>query len=119
LVGRGEAYVMRLACLYALLDCSSIVKLKHLKAGLALWRYCEASTLQIFSDRLGDPIADRILTTLRAKGRLSETAIQDLFGRHKSRKEIQRALNLLHQYSLAAPRRKRTKGRSRTLWSPA
>ena len=119
LVGRGEAYVMRLACLYALLDCSPIVKLKHLKAGLALWRYCEASTLQIFSDRLGDPIADRILAALKAKGRLSETAIHALFGRHKSRREIQQALSLLEQYSLARRKRKGTRGRSRIVWSAA
>jgi hypothetical protein len=41
---RGEAQVMRLACLYALADISSFVRLEHLRAGLEVWRYCFDST---------------------------------------------------------------------------
>jgi hypothetical protein len=43
ITARGEAQVMRLACLYALLDCSNIIKAVHLEAALALWEYAEAS----------------------------------------------------------------------------
>src|SRR5437763_14431983 len=55
---RAEAQVMRLACLYALLDCSTVISRKHLEAALALWQYCENSARFIFGDDLGDPVAD-------------------------------------------------------------
>ena len=62
---RAEAQVMRVACLYALLDGSSLVRAVHLRAGLALWEYAEASARFIFGDALGDPMADEILRALR------------------------------------------------------
>ena len=37
---RAEAQVTRLSCLYALGDRSPVVRVEHLKASLALWRYC-------------------------------------------------------------------------------
>ena len=37
---RAEAQVMRIACLYALLDKSPEVRPEHLRAGLAVWKYC-------------------------------------------------------------------------------
>jgi hypothetical protein len=50
---RAEAQVMRLACLYALLDLSNIIRLEHLSAGLALWGYCEQSARYIFGETQG------------------------------------------------------------------
>jgi hypothetical protein len=64
--GRAEAQTVRLALIYAVLDGSDgVIKLPHLKAALALWRYYEASVLYVFGDSLGDPIADTILAALR------------------------------------------------------
>jgi hypothetical protein len=51
LLARGEAQVMRIAGLYALLDCSHNIQLRHLKAALALWDYSQASVQRIFSGR--------------------------------------------------------------------
>jgi hypothetical protein len=50
---RAEAQVLRLSCLYALLDQSPIVQVAHLDAALALWRYCEASARYILARRWG------------------------------------------------------------------
>ena len=47
--------------LYALLDGSAVIRLEHLQAALAIWRYCEESARLIFGDKLGDPDADVIL----------------------------------------------------------
>ena len=44
----AEAQVLRLACIYALLDKSHIVKKHHLLAALAVWERCEASAKYIF-----------------------------------------------------------------------
>ncbi|HEX5422265.1 MAG TPA: hypothetical protein VFW94_01855, partial [Candidatus Acidoferrales bacterium] len=45
---RGEAQVIRLALLYALLDCSDCIRSEHLRAALAFWQYCEDSARFIF-----------------------------------------------------------------------
>lgn len=46
--GRAEAQVLRLSMLYALLDCSPIVRRPHLEAALALWQYTSDSAAYIF-----------------------------------------------------------------------
>jgi hypothetical protein len=64
---RGEAQVLRLSSLYALLDCSEVVRAEHLMAALAVWEYCEASARFIFGTSLGDATADDILRALRGR----------------------------------------------------
>src|SRR5262249_4310160 len=54
ITARAEAQVLRLSCLYALLDMSAVVAVPHLLAALALWDYCEASARYLFGDELGD-----------------------------------------------------------------
>jgi len=118
IISRGEAQVMRLACLYTLLDLSNVVRSEHLKAALALWDYAEKSAKLIFGERMGDPMADRILLELRNKGEMTETQIRDLFGRHQSA-GIDRALDLLFRLRMAVPETLQTGGRPRTVWKVA
>ena len=68
MLGRSEAQTMRLAMLYALLDCSNEIRVEHLNAALALWNYCESSAAYLFGDSMGDPVADAILGALRSRG---------------------------------------------------
>jgi hypothetical protein len=91
---RAEAQVMRLALIYALLDCSKVIRPKHLMAALAVWDYCLQSAAFIFGDALGDPIADELLRAIRAAGNqgMTRTEIRDLFKRHKGAEEINRVL---------------------------
>lgn len=119
ILARAEAHVMRLACTYALLDCSAGVMPAHLKAALALWDYAEASAQRIFGDRLGNPVADRILAGLRLKRELDETEVHGLFGRHKSAGEVSQALDLLQRLRLAVPEMQQTGGRPRIVWRGA
>jgi len=92
-LARAEAQAMRLACLYAVLDLSPEVQVKHLEAALALWDYCARSARYIFGAALGDPTADRILVALREAGAsgLSRTQIRDLFARHEREVRIEQA----------------------------
>src|SRR5262249_43087199 len=53
LLARGEAHVLRLAVLYAMLDCSDAIRSPHLLAALALWEYVERSVYFVFGDSLG------------------------------------------------------------------
>ncbi len=102
IVARAEAQVMRLACIYALLDASKVVRREHLKAALAVWRYCEDSARFIFGDALGDPVADEILQLLRrAEGGVTRTEIYNHFGRNCPASRIARALSSLLDYGLA------------------
>lgn len=66
LTARAEAHLLRLSCLYAALDMDSTVRERHLRAAVALWRYCEASVRFLFGDAIGDFLADRILAYLRS-----------------------------------------------------
>jgi hypothetical protein len=117
LVARGEAHVMRLALLYALLDRSHVIKACHLMAGLALWDYCEQSVYHVFGDNLGDPVADEILRMLRAcPGGLSRSDISNHLGRHQPADRIGRALALLLQHRLARMQRVETGGRPSEMW---
>lgn len=97
MTARAEAQVMRLACIYALLDLSREIKIEHLRAALACWDYCESSARFIFGDSLGDPVADAILKTLKESGKdgMTRTDISNYFGRNKGAAEISRALDLL------------------------
>src|SRR5262249_38640814 len=85
LLGRGEAHVMRLAMLYALLDKSELIRAEHLAAALALWQYATQSVEHVFGDSLGDPLADDLLRLLRAAPNgLSRTDVSNYLGRNQS-----------------------------------
>jgi hypothetical protein len=117
ITARSEAQVLRLSCLYTLLDQSSQISEVHLKAALAVWDYCEASCRYIFGDSLGDPVADTILAELRRKPKgMTKTDISNLFGRHKSAEELNRALGLLESYGLAHRKTEETGGRTKETW---
>lgn len=116
LTARAEAHVLRLSMVYALLDCSNVVRIEHLTAALAFWRYCEESTRYIFGDRTGDPVADRIREALRTSGPLSETDIRDLFGRHQKSDRVQRALETLLTAGMVSVDSVDTGGRPARVW---
>ena len=115
---RAEAQVVRLSCLYALLDESALVEEQHLKAALAVWSYCEQSAMYIFGNELGDEVADEIRRCLRvaAPEGLTRTELRDLFGRHKSAARIGAALAALQERGLVAMRREQTDGRPVEVW---
>ena len=112
MIARSEAQVMRLACIYALLDLSSLIQQEHLLAALAVWEYCESSARFIFGDSLGDPVADQILQAIRQAPRgLTRTEIRDLFKRHKRKEQIDRALGILVSQNLVRGSPEATGGR--------
>jgi hypothetical protein len=116
--GRAEAQTIRLALIYALLDCGDEIDVVHLRAALAVWEYCEASGARIFGKALGDPIADEILQALQSVGAVGKnrTALRDLFSRHKSAGRISSALALLESRGRATCKFVPTEGRSIEIW---
>ena len=93
---RAEAQVLRLSVLYAVLDRSAAISAKHLRAGLAVWRYAEDSARFIFGESSGDKNADRLLRVLKDQpAGLTRTEISHLFDRHLSADELERAIDVL------------------------
>jgi hypothetical protein len=116
-IARGPSQVRRLAVIYALLDCKSIVTADHLRAALALWRYAADSAALIFGSALGDPTADLLLARLReAPDGLRLTEIADVFGRHRSADEVGRALQALAARELVRSKKEATRGRPAERW---
>jgi Protein of unknown function (DUF3987) len=94
ITARAEVQVMRLAAIYAAMDGTALIQVPHLRAALAVWRYCEASARYIFGDSTGDPVADRIVIALQ-EGPMDRTGIRDLFGRNMPSARIEQALTTL------------------------
>jgi hypothetical protein len=117
LLSRAEAHVFRVACIYALLDHSALVRPEHLDAAMALWDFSEDSVRHVFGFATGNPVADEMLLALRnAKEGLTRTDIRDLFGRNKPADAIGQALGVLLKTRLAHCWRQRGGGRPAERW---
>lgn len=92
---RAEAYVTRMAGLYAVLDQTLEVRPEHLLAAMAAWKYCADSVAGIFGRRTGDVIADAILEALKVSKRLTKTQVSQLFNKNQTAGAIDRAAQLL------------------------
>jgi hypothetical protein len=117
---RAEAHVVRLALIYALLDCSERIRSEHLDAGLAVWRYSADSARWIFGDSLGDPTADEIWAAAKERpAGVTRTEVSDMFSRNKKRREIERALTVLEEAGrLRRETRPADRGRPAEIWMP-
>ena len=116
---RAEAQTMRLACLYALLDNSLVVKKVHLEAALALWRYCFDSARFIFGNSPSDANANRIISALEDAGDegLTGTQISNLFGRNLSAEQLRNTLDsLANANQIHREKKPSIHGRPREIW---
>ena len=118
ITARGEAQVIRLALIYALLDNAPAIGVRHLEAGLEVWRYADESARCLFGDKLGDRIADAILAALRMAGAtgMTRTQIRELFSHATPASRIDTALGKLATHKLARTRTAQTAGRPVTVW---
>ncbi len=87
-LARGPAYAMRLALLYALLDEARLIGADHLRAGLAVWAYAAASARRVFGAAHQTDVEKLSAYLADGGGGRTRTEIRDLFGRHKSGKQI-------------------------------
>jgi hypothetical protein len=115
---RAEAQALRLSAVYAALDCSSIIRVEHLRAALAVWDYAFASARYIFGGAVGDAVADRVREALESVGDegLSRTGLSELFKRNVTSARIGQALAHLASLGLAEVGRIETDGRSIEMW---
>jgi hypothetical protein len=120
ILSRGEVQVLRLSLIYALLDCSPVIRTEHLSAALAVWEYCESSARFVFGGIVGDPLADTILSELRKSDvGLDRTEIAALFSRNQPAVAVNRALESLRRQGHANAAKQETAGRPREVWTLA
>ncbi len=119
ILGRAESQTLRLSMIYAISDCSALIKRCHLEAALAVWDYCERSVIWIFGTSTGSKMADKILWALqRRTNGMTRTEIQmDVFHRNAVKTDLDRALATLVQSGLAYPTEQSDEnGRKSELW---
>lgn len=120
MTARAEAHAVRLSLLYALLDCSPVIRAEHLLAALALVDYISRSAQHIFGSTTGDKLVDELRSLLQAApGGLSRTDISAALGRHYPAERIEGALSILADMGEAVCERVETGGRSREVWKSA
>lgn len=117
-VARGAPQVLRLSMLYALLDQSPVVDLPHLKAALALWRYCDQSAKIIFGRvETLDPLEAKLLAILRAAIHgMTRTELNKALRGHVESEALLKALASLKSKNLIHRKIQATSGRSAERW---
>jgi hypothetical protein len=97
ITARAEAQVMRIAGIYALMDHSARIRVEHLRAALAVWRYCDDSARFIFKNHHAkSSIRNRLKDGLLcAPDGLTKTDIRDLFHRNVDAAVLMRELEAM------------------------
>ncbi|HZS04473.1 MAG TPA: hypothetical protein VFD58_06525 [Blastocatellia bacterium] len=141
---RATAHIRRVAVIHAVLDGSSVVRLRHLEAALAVWRYCEETIRFVFckddsglpdspkdstAPVIDDPLTQTVNTLSKEAQRLfgslwdawssglSENDIsRRVFNGNKSAAVIDAALGELKAKGLADCIIEETGGKPRTMW---
>lgn len=96
-VSRAEAQVCRLSLIYSLLDSSKIIRVEHLKAAIAFWKYSFDSAKMIFHTQVIDQNSVKILNAL-ADGQKSMSELHKVFHNHLKNTELNKMVeNLVTQ----------------------
>jgi hypothetical protein len=117
-MARAEAHLLRLSLIYALTNASDTIEVDHLEAAWAALTYADDSARFIFGHGAGDPIEARLLEHLRALPAgtgLDGTRQRDLFGRHATGPELERARRQLAERGLVETVTFETGGRPRII----
>lgn len=109
MIARSEPQVMRLGCIYALLDKSDMVRKEHLRAALALWEYSENSCRYIFGGSTSDPTEAEILGALE-QGEMTQTEVYHLFDGNTPSHVYKNALTKLYRQGLITYEKRKPKG---------
>ncbi len=116
--GRAEAQTARLALIYALLDKSNSIEIRHLESAFAVWKYCEDSAEKIFVGRGSNNLDDKILNFLQ-NGSLTTSEISNLLQRNVKSFEIHNSLERLISAGLVNFQKQGSVGRKSNIFTLA
>jgi hypothetical protein len=130
-IARADAQTLRLSMLYALLDGSEVIEAVHLRAALAVWRYCEASARMVFGHgasnattiqgealKAEETLPVRLLNAVSTQPGINRRGLYESLGGRVKSEELDMALAYLHGEGLAHPVESRTGGRPGECWYP-
>lgn len=120
LTSRAEAQVRRLACIYAVLDCTAQVQADHLAAALAIWDYCEQSCACIFGGAAQEnPDEAKLLKALgtHPEGLTTYEVRRRVYHGKIDKDKLARILGTLVSMGKICQAVIKTGGRDRTVWS--
>lgn len=84
MTSRGPAHIARWSMIFALLDCSTHIESKHLRAAMALWDYSKRSVLYIFNTFQPDKTQSKIIDYLKTSGGATVSGItQVVFSKNR------------------------------------
>jgi Protein of unknown function (DUF3987) len=109
-LNRTLPHVCRLAMIYCALDQGWTINLAHLEAAIAFWDYSERTVRWLFTDKTGNPHADKLLWELQHlfPAGLTKTEIRrEVFNTRISATEISQALKTLIEADLVLMRLER------------
>jgi hypothetical protein len=113
-VARAEAQIARLAALYAALDGSAMIEVKHELAAEAFWDFSEESARRAFSEP--SAVEGRILRALETAKELTRSDIRALVGTHVKAEEIEAVRTRLTSCHRVTVDNRSTAGRSQEVW---
>lgn len=117
---RAEAQTIRLALTFALIDGADQIELRHLEAGLTMWRYAKDSAAYLFGgDVEVNPDIQKILKALN-EGPRTQNDIRRIFAGHKPAAEMAQLLGEMQEAgSITLTVDAASGGRPRKIWSLA
>lgn len=115
---RARAQILRLSCIYALLDLSAVVKREHLESAIALWQYCEDSARYIFGGDVLSKDARKLFDCLIEAGDegLNRTEIFEKFSKRIKANKLDAVLDELKGGNQIHSKRTATAGREEERW---
>lgn len=119
MTARAEAYVVRIASLYAILDKSAKIRPEHLYAAMEVWRYSEDSVKYIFGYKSDNSLESRILRYIRSNSDgVTKTQISGSLSRNVESEDIRRCLEKLEFEGNIKSEDLDTGGRRKTIYKP-
>lgn len=129
---RSDPQVLRLSLVYALLDGLDRIDVPHLKAALAVWRYCEASAGVVFrraeakgssgssstshAPQTTEGLAGRLLTVIRSQPGVNRRGLYTATGNRVRAEAMDAALAHLVRTGLAVSQEGESGGRPGECW---
>jgi len=117
---RASDQSMKLALVFALADGAGEIGLAHLRAGLAVWAYCEATAMSLFSAGTNTPISlpEKLLQAIGIKPGILRSELWEVAGHKAKAEELEGALNGLEASGRAYREMVPTAGRKAEAWFP-
>jgi hypothetical protein len=112
----GDAHVIRLAMVYALLAASPTIEAEHLLAAFAVWEYCREGAAWLLGTQAEQALAHQVYDLLEREGPLTQTEVHAAFNRHKPAVRLNAALASLVTAGKIESETVTTAGRRRMTW---